>query len=357
MWSYWIVATQSGVKQLQVVPSAGRWRTVMNGVGDGEHTFPLRDTLTALPRSTWQGLAQPWARTLVVCWDDTPVYAGVILKSKYERATGMLELTHSELRVIFSRRMSFMVPTFTPSGSFTLSSKSLRGLVRGVVAKGAISVPGDDWHIPVVLPADEGGSESRTWFTYNFDSIESMITELQDTDGGPDVHLSPRWSTSGTLEWVLRIGTPALTGVTVEWNATANSDALELVQTMDATKQVTGMFALGNGSEQDMKVGKSPNVGIPGSDIPNLDTTRPFKSVDNVTELNALALGELKAFREPTTQFSVSTLASGVLPALVVGSTIKVWVDGDEFMNDGWRTGYLLGMSGDTSEKIGLEIQ
>lgn len=358
MWSFWIVDTQSGDKQLQVEPSDGRWRAVINGIGQGTHAFQLRDTRTALPRATWQGLVRPWARTLVVCWDDTPLYAGVILRHRWDRTSGVLTVEHSELRVIFSRRFSFMVPTHTPGGSFTLSGKSLRGLVRGVVARGAHSIPGDNWHLPVVLPADEAGSQSRTWFNYLFTSIEEMVTEVQNTDGGPDVHLQPRWSAAGKLEWLLRLGTPKLTGGTFEYNASAQaSSATDVTQVTDATKQLSGVFALGAGSEEDMRVGKAG--GLAGTDIPDMDTSRSFKDKDVISELDGLALSELKTFREPTVQVGFGTLATETpgADALVLGWTLRLWVDGDEFMNDGWRTSYLVGMSGDMSMRVGLEIQ
>lgn len=357
MWSFWICDTILGTKLMQVWPSDGRWRTVINGVGDGEHKFHLRDAETALPRAVWRDLARPWARTLVVCWDDVPQFAGLLKRASYHRPSGVLTLSSVELRAMFAKRMPFTVPEYLPNSVLSIVGKSLRGLVRQIVEWGSFRPSPGDWDLPIVLPADEAGAESREWPHHTFPTVEDLITQIQDTEGGPDVHFRPRWSTSDTLEWELRLGTPELSGPTLEWDLTApEADVLDFEMIIDGAKQLTGVFAVANGSGADMIVGQSPFVGIPGSQLPYRDEKRPFKGFTSEADADARAAAELQAFREPTEFVQYSLQASAVLPYMILGSTLRTWDEGDEFCDDEWTSRTLIGLSGDLTEKLGLEM-
>ncbi|WP_159576089.1 hypothetical protein [Microbacterium sp. 8M] len=355
MWSHWICDTFTGSRMQQVFPSGENWRTSFTGVGSGSHQFQLRDEETRLPRATWQDLATPWARTVVSCWADVPQYAGLIRTQKYGRFTGVLELSTVEIRQVLAIRMPFTVPEYDPNGVRAVIGKSLRGIMRQVLDWGTKRPGSNDWSLPVVLPADESGSQSRSWQMYNFETVEQLLQQIEGTNGGPDLHLRPRWGATGALEWESRIGT--LTGPAFEWDSTASEHGLaDFTVTKDAAKQLTGVFSIGAGSEADMKVGQSPFTGIPGTRIPNLDATRSFKTLADDAQLDAAALAELQAFREPSRVVTLGALASDVLPSMVLGSTLRAWVEGDEFLDDGWYGGTLVGMSGNLSETIGMEI-
>jgi len=358
MWSHWICDTISGARLLEVKPRSSRWRTSISGVGSGRHSFTLRDRATVISGSVWRDIATPWARTVVVCWDDVPQYAGLIRGNSYDQGSGVLTLETVELRAVFEMRMPFGVPDYDPNGVRSVTGKSLRGIARQVIRWGTFNTsPFDDWYLPVILPGDESGSESRSWQMYNFETVEQMLRQVQDTKNGPDIHLQPRWGTGGALEWAARIGTPRLTGTTFEWDTTAERSGLSgLTVGADASKQLTGVFALGAGSEADMKVGQSPFEGVPGTHIPNLDKTRSFKTIPEKGQLDKRALAELEAFREPSQMVEFGVGASGVLPALLPGSVLRAWVEDDEWIPDGWISGYTVGISGDLTDALKVEV-
>lgn len=358
MWSYWIVDTQTGAKLIPVSPSAGSWRRVMNGVGQGTHTFQLRDQQSPLARTGWRDITFPWMRMLVACWNGTPVYAGIILRRTYNRDAGTLTVDHSELRTIFSRRHAFPIGGYG-SGTLTVASKSARGAARAVVYAGADQgVPDSRWHLPVVLPADEAGGVFMEWYNYNFHTVEEMLQDVQNMNNGPDIDFRPRWGASGALEFEVRVGTPRLTGGPFEWNVSADkSGVADLTVTDDATKQLTGLFAIGAGSEADMRHGEAGDPG--GSLVPFLDASRSYKSIDDVSLLGSYGAAELATHREATNQFDFSVLASGTpsVERLTPGATLRLWFSGDPWIGDGWQDLYLLGLSGDMSEKVKLEVQ
>lgn len=351
VWSAFVVDTMSGQKVMPVFPSSGQCRSVLNGVGSGSHSFHLRDKKTAFPSSaTARDVFRPWARTLVICWDDVPVYAGIIMRWSWDRDTGVLTVDHREFRALLSKRYAWLVPTYPTSTvnpqpwSWTVTGKSLRGIARAVVAKTTKLVPGDGWDMPVVLGADESGSRSMTWWAFNFLSGEDMLSQVQDSDGGPDVFFRPRWSSSGSLEWVFEAGTPRLGGGVVERIAPApKSPGLRSVTVMDGTDQLTGLFGLGEGSEQDMKVGLAGPLA--GSSIPTMDTKRSLKNADTQASVDALSWGALRDDREPIRQYNTSTIVGEFFPSCGVGGTLREYLSDDEMIADGWVNYYVIGTS------------
>ena len=106
-----------------------------------------------------------------------------------------------------------------------------------------------------------------------------------------------------------------------------------------------------------MKVGQSPFSGIPGPSIPNLDATRKFKNIDDEDQLDMLSLSTLRTLRSGTELYEFGVRAPEVLPDMILGSTHRVWCEGDEFIDDGWITGSLIGLKGDLTDDLGLEFQ
>lgn len=353
MWSHWICDTISGARLLPVFPASESWRSSIGGVGSGTHAFQLRDVETRLPRATWRDISTTWQRTLVSCWDEVPQYAGLIKARRYDVPSGVLTISTVELRAIFDRRMPFRLYEYAPLGYSEVVGKSLRGVVRQIVEWGAHNTPvGSNWWLPVVLPPDEAGSESRRWQHYRFESIEKLLRQIETADGGPQIHFRPRWSSTGTLEWELRIGTPTLSGPAFEWDATASESGLSgLAVTDDGANQSTGIWALGAGSEADRLIGYGPSAGAP-----NMDFTRPFTSITDLAQLNQLAQGVVAATLGPSTVIDIGVTAPQVLPGMIPGSVLSVRVMGDEFLNDGTLSGRVVGMSGNLSETIGVEL-
>ena len=126
-----------------------------------------------------------------------------------------------------------------------------------------------------------------------------------------------------------------------------------VAQRTDATKTLTGIVALGKGSEQDMKLGFAGGLGT----FPVwLDATRSYKSIGVATQLDARALGELRSVEKPTVQMSVRDIPAGLaFPNLRVGSRLTLLVSGDTFLDDGPRALRVIGLSGGVGETIGVQ--
>lgn len=362
MWVYDIVNRQ-GVQLARVRPSSGSWTTRMNGYGQGSHTFLPADTSQGLTAAEWREFTRPGGdRVLVVsrmkAGIDAPlaVYAGLIDDQEFDYDSGRLTVQHKELRWILQDRFALQVPTFNRASVYTIAGKSLRGAARAVIAKGLISTLGDNWHFPVVLPADQSGTVEKSWPVNKFVSLEDMLAEVCKMDGGPDIAFDPVWTSGGRLEWWARIGSPRISAGVFEWSASAADTPVRgLREQLDSSRQKSGVFAPGDGSGEDRPVGTAG--GIAGSGMPDRDAVVSFSQVEKETELNSLALANLKAHREPTlrTTFSLHAPDTDLGDQFRLGSQTRIWVEGSVFLSDGWREGYVVALSGDMGSLVGVE--
>lgn len=364
-WSYWFCDTITGVKQLQVEPASGSFGRLLNTAGSGSHTFKLGDR--KLSREVWRGLTTPWARTLVQCWEGDPVYAGVITGRPYNPGTMTLTLPHTDIRSMFMARYPFGVASYWADelagipGNLTVTNRSIVAALGLVVQAGLQGPPGAaPYALPIVLPTlTTPGAFSRVFENFNFAKVADIITELQELDGGPDVDFAPRWSASGTLEWVLRAG--ALTGGTFEFNLSAADNPVASFDVAeDALKQVTGVFGVGRGSGADMVVGGTPGAPVVG--IPARDEVAKWTHVPTNAEASSLAREQVRVNQYPKTQPALKVLASTVDPrTLVLGSKVSTFLRDDPFLLDGpdngWTHYRLVGFNGGVGQELTLEVR
>ena len=361
MWSWWFVDTVTGVKQLEVTPKGGSWSRFLNTDASGSHEFHLADR--ALPRETWWGLTTPWARTLVQCWNDTPVWAGVVTGRPYARGTRVLTVRHADLRAIFKRRYPFGVPSYWADeanrvpGKLVITNKSLVAAAATVLQQGMLGPVGAaTYTLPVVLPSTgTAGGFSTVYENFNFQKVTDILDELQSMDGGPDIEFSPRWGSSGALEWVARVG--SLSGNSFDWHLDAKSSPVaSAVFEEDALNQATGVFGIGQGSGADMVVGGTPWATV--ANIPAQDVTVSWKHVKTDVDAASLAREHLSTLTYSTRLPELKVRASVIDPTmLVLGSTIRLHDQDDPWLPDGWTDYRLVGVAGGVGEELTLTVE
>lgn len=367
MSDFWVVdiVNRHGVHLARVDAKSGSWATRVNGYGQGRHTFLPGDLSQGYTAEEWRDLTRPGGDRVVVVSrlkndgdSRFAVYAGLIDDRVWDDDTGELTVSHRELRWILADRFGAIVPLYNPSSSFGVSNKSLRGAARAIIAKGLISTPGNNWHFPVVLPADEAGGFSKEWPLDKFSSIEDMLAEVSAMDGGPDIAFDAVWTADGRLEWWARIGSPRIAGSTFEWaTGVADSPVRGFREQENSAEQKSGVFAPGDGSGPDRPVGRAGNVA--GSGMPDRDAVEPFSQVERLSDLNSLALENLKVFREParSTTFGLYAPDTDLGDTFRLGARTRVWVQGNAFLVDGWREGYVTQLSGDMGSMLRVEVQ
>ena len=341
--------------------ASGSFSTLVSDTGGGQHALVTEGS--GLTGAQWRSLIYPWANTLVQCWNGTPVYAGLIVGWSLDRQSRVVTVQHKELRLLLNRRFPFRIGERRGKPHFTVRDKTLRGVITELVRVGVYKPDGGDgWNIPVALPASEAGTRGTTLFNYDFVTVENGLAEVEDRTGGPDVHFEPRFKADGRLEWECRIGDPRLTGSVYDYPMNVTTPELfDVNSTADGTEMLTGVFAIGKGAEEDMRIGEAglAELVVRPPAIPYLDSSRSFKEIDDIGQLNDHGAAELRRYGTPIDQWEMKTRADGRPGAdlLRLGSTLRL-----RFVDDWWEVTrdidqYLMGLRGTHENVLTLDVQ
>lgn len=373
MWSYVICNTLTG-DQLEQLPIAScTWGRQLNGTGTGQTVFPLRDRrpqgFGSITKAAIKDLTTKWARTIVKCWNGTPIYGGIIYKRAYDPSTGFLTISHSDFRLLLSRRTTLGTNGYSgmnpyPDGQFPLDSLDYESIVNGLTWVSTIG-PTANFELPLFYGSQTiAGPNSRQYWDYNLGFIDDLLTEVTNADGGPDVDYQPVWN-DGTLAWSTRTGTdaaPQLVGNLYEFNQMADEPQLfGVTWTDDGSKQASESYAVGAGSERSMLVAVARNASAP------IGLTRftKYTDIDDMALLQGHANADLAAYQNGTIQWALSLWADGnpelgvpSLDQLRLGDRFAVYYRNDEFLDDGWSEAMrVIAITGDQTNKVTVQVQ
>jgi hypothetical protein len=356
MWSWWIVAASDGHKRrrLRALNDSSTHR--LNEAGSGRHSFLLRWQRGT--REQNQDLFAEWRNIVVKCWNGVPKYAGFITDWEWDSDRGVIDVKTVEFRAILRRRLLFPVGGYG-FGTLTCVGQSRRGLMYQILYRSTKGNYSQVWDLLNVLPAtSEPGGLSLEIPNYKFMTAEQALSDQQNVGG--DVDFEPRWNAEGKLELLTRIApdhSPRLDGAPVTLNKAAlRPSALGLKLASSGTKMRTGTFALGDGAEQNRPWGDDATVAQSGG-IPSLDIAESFGRIEDIGELEDQARAAVNSNKAPIKQFEVSGFASRVMPALQMGSPIRVYTQGDEMIDPGWINLRCMGVTHTTKHKVNLEVQ
>lgn len=356
MWGFSVHNTISGAKLLDVQPSAGSWRRVLGGGGSGQHTLQLRAGGEELSPSVARQLSEPNQASIAVRWGDKCLYAGTIATCRYSRDTGTLTLNHNEgIRELLRNRTTFGVGGGYVDGDLVVTNRSAAGVVRAILIRGAGGAWGGTWDLPIDLPADSSGSISFTWRRWDFHMIDDLLGQVEAL--GYEVDFRPYLTAAGVLRYEVVVGS-RITAGNLEFHATAEKTPVTgLTVTRDGSKQLSGVFVLGKGSEDKMLRGEAGFMA--GPTIPVRDAVRSRKDVNSSARLTEMATADLSQNRYPTEQWEFSLVAddSWSVGALVPGVGMTMLTSGDEFIPDGAHALRLLGVGGDMGRTLKPEVQ
>lgn len=352
-WSYDIVDTQTGVKQAPVFPATSGWSRMLNTFGTNQSTFVMTDERNGGLK--WGDLSQPWRYTLVQSWKGAAIYAGVILVEKADLVKNTITLTHADIRTIFSRRTTLGANGYggVDGGRDVIANLTLDSIGARVIQDG-MTGPKPNYPLPIVLPAPVASNFTRVYRDWNFPFVDQILDDLQDYLAGPDTEFAPEWN-AGKLRWVFRSG--YLSGPTVDFYMNVPKPGLfDVSVTVDAQKQVTEVYAVGEGAEEKMKVAYAA---VSSSTLPALVTVQQHKDINDDAQLQGQADGYLNTYKAPTVQWDASMMADGQpqVSDLVLGASLRMYFEDHWRATDGWHTVRLIGMTGDHTNKVKLQLQ
>lgn len=350
----WVCDTITGAR-LNVIPVKDfTWGRGFNGGSSGQATIPVLDA--DVKKLDLPSLIVERSNTFVYEVGGTVVAAGVIGEPDYDKDAGTLTVPHADLWSILADRWAIK------HGAANIKTEKLvyGPLSLGTIAKRLVQEaisPGGWYDLPIVFPADVGGSDSRTFYGYSLQEIPDALKEVMEAVGGPDIDFTPRWGSSGNLEWVMRAA-PGLTSAGVwEYNLDApKQEATKVRAKSDMSRFTNNAYAIGEGTEKNTLLRSNPSA---DHSRPAAEGAATFKGVTSLGVLGDLAAERSRVLSVPTRQYSMSVLKTGTagITDLALGDTIKLYAAADPWLPKGWSTHRLIKFSGSLAAPIALEFQ
>ena len=341
--------------------TSGSWARNRNRGARGQITVDARHPAFA---GTQRTPVWPWASWVAIEWQAASftrwnlVYAGVITEAQYDWASKQITFSHEDIWSLWARRLV----TNDRTNQIAKAKVSWSGLSKGTLIKRILQNAtsafdaGRYYDMPIVYPADVTGSNSLEVYGYNFETAESLINDLIEDEDGPDIDFRPRWSSEGTLEWVLEVN--ANKSLVWDYDMDADQTGVEsMVYRLNADSITNVMYGTGEGTEVDTLVRQSKSVGIP---YPALEGTESFSNTKSLDKLQSQLTEARRAVDGAIRQLDMTVYANRepYLSDLRLGGSIRWKADKDTWLLSGWHPMELIGFSGSlTDEKVDLVIQ
>jgi hypothetical protein len=353
-WRVFSVSTNDWSSKIELAPSASTWARALGSGKGGTTDFKVRDPFVA-ETATETNLA-PWKRMIVMDFYGVIIYAGFITGYSVDRDTATVSVTHEDIYSIFAKRVmaDILSDGVQARAALAYSGVSLSNLIKQAVYQGQNDAA--RFNLPIVLPADASGGYSRSYDPWNLPTVASILDDITSTENAPDMDLAPRWTGSGSIEWVLLSGN--LTSGTWSWALdTPLTTASGLKVRRDGSGMANRVAAVGEGSEKKMLL--SVADGSASSDFLPLDKVVSYKDEKVQADLAARARADLAKFSRVTEQVSMNVQmnADFSVDQLSLGGTVNWHVKDDLFLAPGWRSSRLIEYSGDLSLFVHLEFQ
>lgn len=358
-----IVSAETWRPLMEVKPLSGSWSRARNAGRGGQMTVQVRGDEYAQDvrrLDTW-----PFQRWVVVEWaspgseDYRVLYAGAILNPRYSWLTGQLSISHTDIWAMWTRRLVLASRT----ASAATEHLKWTGMSLGMLAKRAVAAGLDpreshlNYALPVVLPADVPGTVDRTVYGYNFETVQDLLDEVLESEAGPNIDFRPRWSSEGTLEWVMEFN--ANGSVVFDYDLDAeDSPVKDLEYALDGSHLANFLYGVGEGSEKKTLVRISDAQETPYIALEDVES---FKEVSKLDRLQRLTTGSRLARDGAIRTMTMKVTADGPpkVTDLRVGASVRWKAEVDKYFLSGWSVGWELLEYGGSfgSEEINLVFQ
>lgn len=323
-------------------------RMLSAGDSGSSATIPLDGTFS---KSELRALLTPWARLLVLERDGAVEYMGYVQGDAYARGQFALTVPLADWWSLAARRGAWDHTAPNVERWKTTVTGNLAMQAAAAVLRGREGVASPPMGFPMTVPGSSGGtSVTRTYYGYHVEYVADVLTDLLDE--GLDIYFQPRWITSGDADWLMNAGIGWGTGVLREFTVTAEqSEVSGFTIKTDAARVTNNAHRIGEGSEVDMLVRSDRNFGTP---YPMLSRTTQSKNVSDSNQLAALADRDLAAYAAPTSQWEFTVTADTPID---VGDNVRLFFDGDPWLNDGYYTRRVIGIRGDLTDQKTVMVQ
>ncbi|WP_295012002.1 hypothetical protein [uncultured Microbacterium sp.] len=295
----WFIAdllTGRDIADIQVMASS-TWARSINRAEKLTADLDMRDpaTIALRPRQTMA----PGRSVLACASDDVILGAGPIWSHTYDRDQKILTLDALGMWSYFDHRFvlplaaatldttQFILPDASAAGKTKPNpavGTYLTGLEYGTIAKRWVQ-QSQAWtggNVPILFEADRAGTRERNFEGSEFKSLGTVLTQLSQVEGGPDIRFAPQFTPDRLgIQWVLQTGTdasPLLASSTVfEWAIDVPQSPVSGVKVeSDATRLASIGWATAGRSADSVLVSRSTDPALTDlgyATFETLDTT------------------------------------------------------------------------------------
>lgn len=296
----------------------------------------------------------PLENWIVVEWDGTVVYAALLTDHDYDRESRTVTIPYADIWWFWDRRHVLSDRT-SEAGQFlydwqniSYQTLAIRAVKRGLEGEGPLW-----WDLPIVFPAETSGTLDRKVYGYAFESVQDLLSEAMEA-GDLNIDFRPRWSTAGTLEWVMEFNA---SGSMLEYDLDAeDSPVTGLKYKVAGSRLANHVYATGEGSEEDMLVRMSTKP--IASPYPALERVISGKSVDSGPRLQAFASAERIGHDAMLRQVNMKVRAEGPPPvsSFRLGSMVRWRTIDDPYLPNIWHEQPIIQIAGSLKRDVTLSL-
>jgi hypothetical protein len=181
MWSYSVHNVTTGGLLGNVFPESVSWTRRLTGTGTGTFSFKLTDP-DVVPPGDARDFFRTKDRAIAVRWnDDYVAYAGVISRTDYDRASGVVSVDTAELRSdVFRRRFTGRVDNYGASWNLNIDT-SVYDAAHAVVAR-SVGL-GTGYGLPIITNGDMTPPPSLVPSMWLWGAYASVVPSSFDPTG------------------------------------------------------------------------------------------------------------------------------------------------------------------------------
>lgn len=204
-------------------------------------------------------------------------------------------------RLVISSAWSPSTPVTDPVADVNIGPTSLHTIAKRLVLED-LSRTGHD--LPIVLPDDIDGVNSRNYYGYELAPVGQRLHELTQVDGGPEVEFRPRWvdDNQTAVQWYMRIGNPSLGQLGYPHAFDYPKGVIQLPVSIDASLMTMAHFTKGAGTDRTMQVGYDTDPTLINAGWPALeDADANHTSATEQDTLDGWAAAYVSTYNAPVT--------------------------------------------------------
>jgi hypothetical protein len=370
-YRYYVGDLRTGKITRPVALVDGSWSLPLGEPGSVEGSFPLRSGEWKTARSD----TAPAKSFLAVAYenaagDETMLEAGPIWKSDYDDSSGVIKFAASGLHSYFDHRK--VLPVLAAGETAQDVSKTYEAANLALVAKRLVELAQSHvgGSLPIVLPSDAelggaGTAYEEVFPGYELSWVGDRIKQLAEK-GDFEIQFVPRRRTDDRryIEWVMRIGSPATSGLLFQtgnpwtWDMRPEKhDVRSLGISTDATKMAFRQWAAGQGQAEGRPVAMAQDLTLVNAGFALVEGE--VSATDTEDDPQPFADAALAYSQRPIESWNASVSRDGktiTVGQLRPGDWARYWIADHAYLPDGKYEMRLLSIAGNTSDVVSLTL-